>query len=154
MPHICPLAYVFIAMNMPISCSRFLLTSWCYVVSLIVIILCLLWRCSNYIFPSMIWVLCSNATVVNFGWHMTLLHACKHASTNKMRQMVKMTIGSGALQLSSTNKRTRPEILGPRRKGKGMRWKKNSREEAKNREHSRRREERRQWWESKAHVIR
>ena len=37
------------------------------------------------------------------------------------------SIGLGALQLSSTNKRSRPEILGTRRKGKGMRENKSSR---------------------------
>ena len=48
MSHICPVDYIFVAMNMPKWCSSFLLTSWCHVVSLLLINLCIFWRCSNY----------------------------------------------------------------------------------------------------------
>ena len=71
MPHICPVAYVFIAMNMPKWCSSFLLTSWCHVVSLLLINLCLFWSCSNYMNWIMLWVLCPHAKFDNFGLHMT-----------------------------------------------------------------------------------
>ena len=79
MPNIFPVAYVFIAMNMPIHYSRLLWTSWCYVVSLILVNLCLFWRCSNYMFWSMLWLICSHAMFANFGCNMPLFHACKHA---------------------------------------------------------------------------
>ena len=70
MPHICPVAYVFIAMNMPKWCSSFLLTSWCHVVSLLLVNICLLWRCSNYRIWSMLWLICPHAMFDNFGLHM------------------------------------------------------------------------------------
>mgnify|MGYP005832252009 CR=1 FL=1 len=79
MPYICHVTYVFIAINMPICCSNFLLTSWCLVVSLLLSDPCLLWRCSSYMFWSMLWVIYSHAMVVNFWYHMPLFHACKHA---------------------------------------------------------------------------
>ena len=71
MPHICPVAYVFITMNMPKWCSSFLVTSWCHVVSLLLINLCLFWRCSNYMNWIMLWVLCPNVRFYNFGLYMT-----------------------------------------------------------------------------------
>ena len=79
MPYMCPVADVFIAMNMPICCSRFLLTSWYLVVSLLLSDPCLLRRCSNYMFWNMLWVICSHAMFANFGYHMPLFRACKHA---------------------------------------------------------------------------
>ena len=78
-PYICPIAYVFIATDMLIQCSRFLLTSWCYVVNLILINSCLFWRFSNYMFCSMLWILCLHTMIANFGCHMPLFHACKFA---------------------------------------------------------------------------
>ena len=81
MPHICPVVYVFISMNMPKWCSSFLLTSWCHVMSLILFNLCLFWSFSNYLIWSMLWVLCSHAMFVNFGYHMTFvpsLSICYH----------------------------------------------------------------------------
>ena len=71
MPHICHVAYVFIAMNMPKWCSSFLLTSWCHVVSLILINLCLFWICYNYMNWIMLWVIGSHAKFENCGFHMT-----------------------------------------------------------------------------------
>ena len=52
-------------------CSSFLLTSWCHVVSLILINLSLFWRWSNYMFWSMLWVICPCAMFDNFGHRMT-----------------------------------------------------------------------------------
>ena len=51
----------------------------------------------------------------------------KHTTTTKIKEGI-WSIGLGALQLSSTNKRSRPEILGTRRKRKRKRWSKNARE--------------------------
>ena len=79
MPYICPVEYLCIAMNMPICCSSFLLTSWYLVVSLLLSDPCLFWSFSNYLFWSMLWLLSSHAMFANFGDHMPLFHACKYA---------------------------------------------------------------------------
>ena len=71
MPYICPVAYSFIAMNMHICCFSFLLTSWCQVVSFLLVNLCLFLRCSNYLFWNIMWVLCTQANFDNFRFHMT-----------------------------------------------------------------------------------
>ena len=71
MPHICPVAYVFITINMPKWCSSLLLTSWCHVVSLLLTGLCLFQRYSNYMNGSMLWVLCRYAKFDDFGLRMT-----------------------------------------------------------------------------------